>query len=67
MTGSELVTRLVKVHGCTKVRQKSSHVRIACGPCNTTVVVHVGEDIGKGLMSAIRRDLVPCLGKGWWK
>jgi hypothetical protein len=31
------------------------------------VPVHAGEDLGKGLLSSIRRDLEPCLGKDWLK
>jgi len=52
---------------CVEVRQKGSHVRVQCGKCSTTVPVHAGEDIGKGLLRAIERDLEPCLGKGWMK
>jgi predicted RNA binding protein YcfA (HicA-like mRNA interferase family) len=38
-----------------------------CGACQTTVPVHAGEDLGKGLLRAIERDLEPCLGKDWLK
>ena len=61
------VLRVMLKHGCRKVRQKGSHVRIAC-PCGkhlTTVPVHAGEELGPGLLRAIERDLAPCLGKGW--
>ena len=51
--------------GCVQVRQKGSHVFIRCGTCTTVVPVHAGEDIGRGLLRAIERDLAPCLGKGW--
>jgi predicted RNA binding protein YcfA (HicA-like mRNA interferase family) len=40
-------------------------VRVECGRCVTTVPMHEGEDIGKGLLRKIERDLEPCLGKGW--
>jgi predicted RNA binding protein YcfA (HicA-like mRNA interferase family) len=36
-----------------------------CGKCSTTVPVHAGEDIKKGTLRGIERDLEPCLGKGW--
>ena len=66
MRASEVLRRMFKLQ-CTKVRQKGSHLRIAC-PCgrhSTTVPVHKGEDLGPGLLRAIERDLEPCLGKGW--
>jgi predicted RNA binding protein YcfA (HicA-like mRNA interferase family) len=64
MKASELL-RILRSHGCVEVRQKGSHVRVRCGKCSTTVPVHAGEDLGKGLLRAIERDLEPCLGKGW--
>jgi predicted RNA binding protein YcfA (HicA-like mRNA interferase family) len=33
----------------------------------TTVPVHAGEDLGRGLLAQIERDLENCLGKGWLK
>ena len=48
-----------------KVRQVGSHVRMQCGKCPTTVPVHAGEDLKKGTLSGIERDLEPCLGKDW--
>lgn len=57
--------RLLSDLGCEVVRQKGSHVRVRCGKCSTTVPVHAGEDLGKGLLRAIDKDLEPCLGKGW--
>ena len=42
-------------------------MRIKCGMCNTTVPVHAGEDLGKGLLKQIERDLDSCLGTGWRK
>ena len=59
--------RILKALGCVEVRQVGSHVRIQCGQCFTTVPVHAGEDIGKGLLRAIERDLEPCLGANWLK
>lgn len=56
---------LLNRFGCEEVRQKGSHIRLRCGKCSTTLPVHAGEDVGKGLLRAIERDLEPCLGKGW--
>jgi predicted RNA binding protein YcfA (HicA-like mRNA interferase family) len=57
--------RLLNGLGCGVVRQKGSHVRVRCGKCSTTVPIHAGEDLGKGMLRAIDKDLEPCLGKGW--
>ena len=66
MTAKDL-RRILRSFGCIEVRQRGSHLRIECGRCITTVPVHVGEDIGPGLLRRIERDLEPCLGKGWLK
>jgi predicted RNA binding protein YcfA (HicA-like mRNA interferase family) len=66
MKANELLKVLRKL-GCEEVRQSGSHVRVKFGACFTTVPVHAGEDLGKGLLRAIERDLEPCLGKGWLK
>ncbi len=65
MTGRRLLKALQQQFGCKQVRQESSHVRVECENCATTVPVHAGEDIGKGLLGHIQRDLEPCLGKRW--
>jgi predicted RNA binding protein YcfA (HicA-like mRNA interferase family) len=65
LTGRQLLRYLTGDPGCRLVRQRGSHVRVQCGNCYTTVPVHVGEDLGPGLVRAIERDLEPCLGKGW--
>jgi len=59
--------RLLKQHACAEVRQKGSHIRVECGKgaCVTTIPVHAGEDLGKGLLAQIERDLESCLGRGW--
>jgi predicted RNA binding protein YcfA (HicA-like mRNA interferase family) len=59
--------RILKLYACLEVRQKGSHIRVECGEggCVTTVPVHAGEDLGKGLLAQIERDLEICLGKGW--
>lgn len=59
--------RLLKRYGCVEVRQKGSHIRVQCGGCATTIPVHAGEDLGKGLVAQIERDLERCLGKEWLK
>jgi len=66
LTGDELL-RMLRSLGCVEVRKRGSHVRVQCGECSTTVPVHAGEKLGKGLLRAIERDLEPCLGKGWLK
>ena len=66
MTARELL-RILRSKGCVELRQKGSHVRVQCGSCFTTVPVHAGEELGRGLLRAIERDLEPCLGKGWLK
>ncbi len=59
--------KILRDLGCVEVRQVGSHVRVQCGTCLTTVPVHAGEELGKGLLRSIERDLEPCLGKGWLK
>lgn len=66
MKANELLKLLRKL-GCSEVRQKGSHIRVQCGKCFSTVPVHSGEELGKGLLRAIERELEPCLGKGWMK
>ena len=65
-TGKQLL-RVLKQLGCVEVRQEGSHVRVRCGNCDTTVAVHAGETIPAGTLGKIKRDLAPCLGKGWLK
>ena len=57
--------RVLRGLGCKELRQEGSHIRIECDKCHSTVVMHPGEDIGKGLLRRIERDLEPCLGKRW--
>lgn len=66
MTAKEL-RRILKRLGCVEVRQNGSHLIVRCGNCPATVPVHAGEDIGKGLLRKIEKQLEPCLGKGWLK
>ena len=55
----------LRARGCVQVRQKGSHIRVRCGDCSTTVPVHKGENLGKGLLAQIERDLQRCLGENW--
>ena len=64
ITGKELL-RLLKRKGCTVTPGKGSHFRVDCGACVTTVAAHASETIPEGTLSRIKRDLEPCLGKGW--
>ena len=61
MKARELL-EILKQHGCVQVRQRGSHIRVQCGKCFTTVPNHPGEDLGKGLLKQIEKDLAPCLG-----
>ena len=65
MTGKDLLRKLGRRFDCAQESQKGSHVKIRCGGCRTTVPVHAGEDLGRGLLGRIQRDLEPCLGKRW--
>jgi predicted RNA binding protein YcfA (HicA-like mRNA interferase family) len=64
MTDSD-VRRILRGLGCTEVRQRGSHLRVRCGSCFSTIPIHKGEDIPKGTLRAIERDLENCLGRGW--
>ena len=57
--------KALRSRGCEEVRQRGSHLVVRCGNCQTVVPVHAGEDIGRGLLRAIERDLEPCLGAKW--
>ena len=59
--------RILKSKGCGQLRQKGSHARWACGVCKTTIPIHSGEELGRGLLAQIERDLEPCLGVRWLK
>ena len=56
LTGQEVITVLQR-HGFAIVRQSGSHVilRHADGR-RTTVPVHAGRDLGRGLLRQIMRD-----------
>ncbi len=52
------VTKGLKKAGFELVRQKGSHVRLAHDDGRvTTVPIHTGQDIGKGLFRKILRDV----------
>ncbi len=55
--GRELIALLVKL-GFFNVRQKGSHVRMEHPDGRrTTIPVHAGERVGKGLLRKILRDI----------
>jgi predicted RNA binding protein YcfA (HicA-like mRNA interferase family) len=65
MTGRD-VLRVMERSGCSRLRQRGSHVIVRCpGGCQTVVPVHSGQDIPSGTLRSIERALEPCLGKGW--
>lgn len=64
MTARELLGVLKRL-GCTIEAGKGSHVKVRCGKCTSVIPAHKGEDIKKGTLRAIERQLEPCLGKGW--
>lgn len=57
--------RLLRDLGCVEVRRRGSHLRVRSGPCWTTVPATPGEDLRKGLLASIQRDLAPHLGRHW--
>lgn len=59
--------RLLRSLGCLELRQRGSHIVVRCGTCTAVVPDHGAEDLGKGLLRAIEKDLEPCLGKGWMR
>lgn len=64
---SRELRKILKGFRCVEVSQKGSHLKIRCGTCTTIVPVHAGEDIARGTLHAIEKELEPCLGKGWLK
>lgn len=55
--GRELIALLTKL-GFSNVRQKGSHVRMEHPDGRrTTIPVHAGERVGKGLLRKILRDV----------
>jgi predicted RNA binding protein YcfA (HicA-like mRNA interferase family) len=65
MTGKGLLRTLAREFDCVRESQRGWHVKVRCGACRTTVPVHAREDLGRGLLGQIQRDLEPCLGKRW--
>ncbi len=65
MTAKELC-RILTGLGGTKLRQKGSHARWQVGSAQTTIPMHKG-DLGRGLLSAVERDLAGVLGEDWLK
>ncbi len=64
MRARDLLRRL-RALGCTVVAGKGSHVKVRCGACLSVIPVHQGEELKKGTLRAIERQLEPCLGEGW--
>lgn len=65
MVTSSKMRRILRKLGCVELRQRGSHLRVRCGMCFTTVPIHKGEDVPKGTLRSIERDLEACLGSGW--
>ena len=65
MKGKEVLRRL-KAAGCVELRQKGGHVRVRCGDCETTVSMH-SQEIPKGTMRAIIKQVRDCIGEEWVK
>lgn len=66
----ELVRLLQKKHGAMVLRQSGSHLIVRVTGTNgtteqTSVPVHKGRDLNKGLLFTIERDLEAALGKNW--
>ncbi len=52
------VIRILKVFGFERIRQKGSHIYFRHPDGSATVVpFHKGEDLGKGLISEILKDI----------
>ena len=56
--------RRLKAAGCVELRQKGSHVRVRCGDCETTVQKN-SQEIPKGTMRAIIKQVRDCIGEEW--
>jgi predicted RNA binding protein YcfA (HicA-like mRNA interferase family) len=65
MTGRDVLRQALR-GGCSRLRQRGSHVIVRCpGGCQSVVPVHAGQDIPTGTLRAIERALERCLGEGW--
>lgn len=65
MTGRDVLRQALR-RGCSRLRQRGSHVIVRCpGGCQSVIPVHAGQDIPIGTLRAIERALERCLGKGW--
>jgi predicted RNA binding protein YcfA (HicA-like mRNA interferase family) len=65
VTGGDLWRRLVRPTAARGSGRRARTSAYGAGACFTTIPLHAGEDLGVGLLAQIRRDLEPCLGKGW--
>ena len=55
MTGKEIIKQLEK-DGWKILRVSGSHHRMGKGSLRTTIPVHAGREIGKGLLAEIERQ-----------
>jgi predicted RNA binding protein YcfA (HicA-like mRNA interferase family) len=61
ISGKDAVDTLEKL-GCTLVRISGSHHIVRCpGGCQASIPVHGNQDIPKGTLGNIRRQLRPCI------
>ena len=52
----KLVIKKLEEEGWKILRSHGSHYRLGKGPLRTTVPIHGDKDLGKGLISAIKRQ-----------
>jgi predicted RNA binding protein YcfA (HicA-like mRNA interferase family) len=59
--------RRLRELGYSEVRASGSHVRFvsSCGRCHTTVPDHGGQDLKRGTLHGIEKDMEPCLESKW--
>lgn len=55
MNGKDVV-KILKTHGWQVLRVTGSHHRMGKGSLRTTVPIHSGRDLGKGLLAAIEKQ-----------
>jgi predicted RNA binding protein YcfA (HicA-like mRNA interferase family) len=65
VTAKEL-TRIITRLGGRLIRQsKGSHQLWGTDHCHASIPFHKGQDLGRGLLRRLERDLEHCFGKGW--
>jgi len=55
MTGKEII-KILEQHGWKVLRISGSHHQMGKGKLRTTVPLHANRDIGKGLLSTIKKQ-----------